>query len=121
MLWCGIPIWMKQWGLTPAQAGVIGSMAVVGVGLGAITAGMFADKCGRKYPLIICLALFSAATGLTGFAHDIYAFGACRVLAGLGIGGSFPLAMAVMSDFAPKRNRVFMIGVMTQGMGLGGL
>lgn len=43
-----LPLLIKEWGLTGAQAGMLGSIGLVGMALGAVIAGTIADRIGRK-------------------------------------------------------------------------
>ena len=39
-----LPVLMKEWGLTPLEAGALGSYALFGMMFGALTFGSLADK-----------------------------------------------------------------------------
>ena len=54
-----------EWALTPAQAGAIGSYALFGMMMGALTAGAVGDFIGRRRLLIASIAWFSVGMGLT--------------------------------------------------------
>ncbi len=116
-----VPILLKEFGINPAQAGVIGSYALIGAAVGALIFGLLADKIGRKICIITCFALFSGATGLTGLTDGPTTFGVCRFLAGLGIGGVFPNIIALVSEYAPIRNRSLMTASIFSGMQIGGM
>ncbi|MFI8334849.1 MFS transporter [Pseudomonas taetrolens] len=116
-----LPAIMQEWGLTPLQAGALGSYALFGMMFGALTFGTLADKIGRKKGIAICFTLFSAATLVNGFASNPTEFGICRFIAGLGCGGLMPNAVALMSEYAPKRLRSTLVAVMFSGYSLGGM
>jgi MFS family permease len=96
MAWCGLllifdgydlfiygvvlPVIMKEWGLTPLQAGALGSYALFGMMFGALAFGSLADRIGRKKGIAICFALFSGATILNGFASSPSEFGIYRFI-----------------------------------------
>lgn len=116
-----LPVIMKQWGLSPLQAGALGSYALFGMMFGALTFGTLADKIGRKKGIAVCFALFSGATIVNGFATTPTEFGIFRFLAGLGCGGLMPNAVALMNEYAPKRLRSTLVAVMFSGYSLGGM
>ena len=116
-----LPSIMQEWGLTPLQAGALGSYALFGMMFGALAFGTLADKIGRKKGIAICFALFSSATIINGFASSPTEFGICRFLAGLGCGGLMPNAVALMNEYAPKRLRSTLVAVMFSGYSLGGM
>ena len=137
MAWCGLllifdgydlfiygvvlPTLMKEWGLTPLQAGALGSYALFGMMFGALVFGSLADRIGRKKGIAICFALFSGATILNGFASSPSEFGIYRFFAGLGCGGLMPNAVALMNEYAPKRLRSTLVAIMFSGYSLGGM
>lgn len=137
MAWCGLllifdgydlfiygvvlPVIMKEWGLTPLQAGALGSYALFGMMFGALAFGSLADRIGRKKGIAICFALFSGATILNGFASSPSEFGIYRFFAGLGCGGLMPNAVALMNEYAPKRLRSTLVAIMFSGYSLGGM
>src|SRR5690606_17952480 len=43
-----LPVIMEEWGLTPLQAGALGSYALFGMMFGALLFGTLADRIGRK-------------------------------------------------------------------------
>lgn len=116
-----LPAIMQQWGLTPLQAGALGSYALFGMMFGALGFGTLADRIGRKKGIAICFALFSSATIINGFAGNPTEFGICRFLAGLGCGGLMPNAVALMNEYAPKRLRSTLVAVMFSGYSVGGM
>ncbi|WPC03439.1 MFS transporter [Pseudomonas benzenivorans] len=116
-----LPAIMQEWGLTPLEAGALGSYALFGMMFGALAFGTLADRIGRKKGIAICFALFSSATIINGFASNPTEFGICRFLAGLGCGGLMPNAVALMNEYAPKRLRSTLVAVMFSGYSLGGM
>lgn len=116
-----LPAIMQEWGLTPLQAGALGSYALFGMMFGALTFGTLADRIGRKKGIAICFALFSSATIVNGFASNPTEFGICRFIAGLGCGGLMPNAVALMNEYAPKRLRSTLVAVMFSGYSVGGM
>jgi len=108
-------------GLTPLEAGALGSYALFGMMFGALAFGTLADRIGRKKGIAICFVLFSSATVLNGFASTPTEFGIFRFLAGLGCGGLMPNVVALMNEYAPKRLRSTLVAVMFSGYSLGGM
>jgi len=116
-----LPVIMKEWGLSPLQAGALGSYALFGMMFGALAFGSLADRIGRKKGIAICFALFSVATVLNGFASSPTQFGIWRFIAGLGCGGLMPNAVALMNEYAPKKMRSTLVALMFSGYSLGGM
>jgi AAHS family benzoate transporter-like MFS transporter len=116
-----VPLIMREWKLTPTQAGVIGSYALLGAAFGAVGFGVLADWWGRKATVIACTVLFAVATGFTGLATNPTTFGVWRFVAGLGLGGAMPNVVAVMTEYAPMRLRAFVVAGIFSGFQIGGV
>ncbi|WP_461173921.1 aromatic acid/H+ symport family MFS transporter [Arthrobacter sp. Z1-9] len=108
------------WGLTKATAGTIGSMAFVGMMIGAIFAGRMADSWGRRRTILGCAVAFSVFTVLCAFAPNAAVFGALRLLAGIGLGGLVPSANALVAELVPTKWRSTIATLMMSGVPIGG-
>ncbi|MDM5250603.1 MFS transporter [Lysinibacillus sp. G4S2] len=100
-----------EWGLTPSQSGWIGSINSIGMAVGALVFGVFADKVGRKQIFMWTLVLFSVASGLSAFTTTLAAFMALRFFVGMGLGGELPVASTLVSESveAKERGRVVVL------------
>lgn len=116
-----LPRLMEQWALTPIQAGALGSYALFGMMFGALIFGPLSDRFGRKKMIAICVVLFSGMTFINGFATTPTQFGICRFIAGLGIGGVMPNAVALMTEYSPKKMRSTLVAIMFSGYSVGGM
>lgn len=116
-----LPSIMREWGLTPLQAGALGSYALFGMMFGALIFGTLADRFGRKKGIVFCFTLFSLATVVNGVASSPTEFGLCRFIAGLGCGGLMPNAAALINEYAPKKFRSTLMAFMFSGYSLGGM
>ncbi|WMJ20354.1 MFS transporter [Geobacillus kaustophilus] len=116
-----IPVFINEWSLSPAQAGALGSYALIGMMLGALIFGTAADKFGRKNVILLCIAIFSLFTGLIAFCNNPTQFGIYRFLSGLGLGGVMPNAVALTTEYSPKSLRSTLVGIMFSGYSLGGM
>jgi AAHS family benzoate transporter-like MFS transporter len=68
--------------------------------VGAITIGTVTDIIGRRRTMLFTVAGFSVLTLLCAFAVDPWTFGVLRFLAGLGLGGVLPVAIALVNEYA---------------------
>ncbi len=108
-------------GLTPLQAGALGSYALFGMMFGALIFRHPGGPFRRKQGIAFCFALFSGFTVINGFASSPTEFGICRFIAGLGCGGLMPNAVALMNEYAPKKIRSTLMAIMFSGYSLGGM
>ncbi|WP_409496446.1 MFS transporter [Amycolatopsis sp. cmx-11-12] len=90
------------WGLTPGTASVISTFGLIGMMIGAMAIGTITDVIGRRKALIIAVAAFSVCTALCAIAPSAFFFGLFRFLAGLGLGGCLPTAIALVTEYARK-------------------
>ncbi|UMP03089.1 aromatic acid/H+ symport family MFS transporter [Amycolatopsis sp. EV170708-02-1] len=90
------------WGLTPGTASVISTFGLIGMMIGAMAIGTITDLIGRRKALIIAVAAFSAFTALCAISPSAFVFGLLRFLAGLGLGGCLPTAIALVTEYARK-------------------
>jgi len=111
----------KTFGLTPDQAGDLGSYATFGMLVGALTAGTVADRIGRKQLMIGCVTLFSLASGICAVSGSVEVFGLGRTLAGVGLGGLLPTAISMVSDYAPRGRTALTIGMLMTAHHAGGI
>ncbi|WP_018772863.1 MFS transporter [Arthrobacter sp. 131MFCol6.1] len=108
------------WGLNKATAGTIGSMAFVGMMIGAIFAGRMADSWGRRRTILGCAIVFSIFTILCAFAPSAPVFGVLRLLAGIGLGGLVPSANALVAELVTAKWRSTVATLMMSGVPIGG-
>ena len=108
------------WGLDDASLGVLGSMAFVGMMIGALMAGRISDALGRRRTILACSITFSVFTLLCAFAPQAWVFGAFRLVAGIGLGGLVPSANAMVAELVPMRWRSSIATLMMSGVPIGG-
>src|SRR5229473_1064662 len=75
-----------------------------------LTASSFlARRLGRKTFFLICLALFTASSVLSGLAPNLNALLLFRIMQGVGGGGMVPVAQSILADLFPpaKRGQAF--------------
>jgi AAHS family benzoate transporter-like MFS transporter len=107
--------------LTTAQAGAVGSYALVGVLVGALLAGAVGDHIGRRRVMLAGITWFSIGTGLSAFATDVTVFGALRFLTGIGVGALVATAGALIAEFAPPHRRNVYNAIVYSGVPAGGV
>lgn len=111
----------KDWSMTPAQAGAIGSYALVGMLIGAICVGTITDMIGRKKTLIFCIIVFSLSMCLVALSTSPEMFGLFRFIGGLGLGGVIPTVSALTIEYSPLQHRSKLYAIMYTGYPIGGV
>ena len=94
--------------LTSTQAGSLVSWTLIGAVAGGVIFGTMSDHFGRIRVLTWTILIFAVFTGLCAFARDYWDLLACRILAGIGLGGEYGIGMALAAEAWPvsKRARV---------------
>lgn len=118
-----LPELLKEpgWQLNKSTAGLLGSLAFLGMLIGAVFAGVLADRLGRRRVILVSTAWFSVFTALCAFAPGPEVFGLLRFLAGLGLGGLVPSANALATEFVAPRHRAVVSTLMMSGVPIGGV
>ena len=119
------PAIIKAWHSNKAAFGGVFGAGLGGFMLGATLLGNFGDKFGRKRMIVVGSLLFGVFTLASAFAEGLTSLLVLRTIAGLGLGGSIPNAIALMTEYAPVRVRATRVGIMfigyTIGSALGGV
>ena len=92
--------------VTPATAGMLGSYVLVGVLVGALLAGPFAEIVGRRKAILFGYAWFSIGMAVTSMTATTAGFGWMRFLTGLGVGALVATTGALVSEHAPKGKKI---------------
>ena len=110
---------IREWHIPSSLLGPVFSAAPFGVLIGSLLFSILADKIGRR-PVLIGLTLyFSVATLLTARASSVNQLLAIRLIAGIGLGGIMPNAVAMAAEYSPRRMRETMIMVVSNGFTAG--
>ena len=105
----------------PSALGLALSAGQFGPVIGAIIFGTLADRFGRKWMLLISGFVFAVFTGMTVTITSVEHLALYRFLAGLGLGGAVPNALAFGSEYAPARARATLITTMYAGVPAGAM
>ncbi|UQN28976.1 MFS transporter [Brachybacterium kimchii] len=114
------PRLIEEWGMSPALAGSVGSLAFLGMMIGAVVAGRLSDSIGRKKAIIGCGIVLSVFSFLCALSPSWQVFGLFRLFAGLGLGGLVPAANSLAAEYVPRRWRAAVATLMMSGVPIGG-
>ncbi|MGZ4614898.1 MAG: MDR family MFS transporter [Actinomycetes bacterium] len=67
--------------------------------------GKLSDIYGRRPLFLTAITLFVVGSAMSGFAQSMYQLAAFRAFQGLGAGGLFSLALTIIGDIVPPRER----------------
>ncbi len=98
------------------DAGKYGTYAtaifVAGWATGGLIFGAMGDRIGRAKTLTLTVLLYSLFTGLSALSQGWIDFAIYRFITGLGVGGVFGLAVALIADGLPDRSRAGALGTL---------
>lgn len=108
-----------EWGIDRAALGVVLSMELFGMALGALTLGALADRIGRRPTMLACLVLMTIGMFMVTGVQQIADLKIWRLTTGLGIGGLLATANAVAAEFSNGRRRSLSVALMAAGYPIG--
>lgn len=92
---------MTELNISGAMAGWIATITNFGMLFGGLIFGSLADRYNKFTVLKWTIAIFSIATGLIFFTNNIYFLYLMRFIAGIGVGGEYGVAIAIMAGIVP--------------------
>jgi MFS family permease len=100
-------------GSDPAKYGAYAtSIFVAGWATGGLIFGAVGDRIGRAKTLTLTVLMYSLFTGLSALSTGWIDFAFYRFLTGLGVGGVFGLAVALIADSLPDHARAGALGTL---------
>jgi putative MFS transporter len=98
-------LFAQEWGLDAAQKGLLGSVNSLGMAVGAMLAGVFADRWGRRVIFLGTLLLFGLGTSISALATGFWVMLLFRLIIGIGLGGEVPIAATYVSETARETEK----------------
>ncbi len=109
-------------GLDPKEyGGYATAIFVAGWATGGLIFGAVGDRIGRARTLTLTVLLYSVFTGLSSFSTGWMDFAIYRFVTGLGVGGVFGLAVALVADSLPEQSRSGALGTLQALSALGNI
>jgi MFS family permease len=99
-------------GVVQATGKEVTAVFLIGWGVGGLIFGALGDRYGRAKMLTVTVLIYSLFTGLTFFSQTYLDFALFRFLTGLGVGGVFGLAVALIAETLPDASRTGALGML---------
>lgn len=103
-----LPLLLKEYvtlSSSPFLVGLLAASAPIGAILGAVVFGRLTDTLGRKFILVLNMILFIIFSILCAVAWSVWSLIVFRFIAGIGIGGEYPVNSAYIAEIIPKKYR----------------
>ena len=89
----------------PMLLGLLGAAAPIGAILGASVFGRLTDTLGRKFISVLNMVFFMVFASLSSLSWSVWSLIAFRFMAGIGMGGEYPVNSAYIAEIIPKKHR----------------
>jgi SHS family lactate transporter-like MFS transporter len=109
----------KEFGTSKTHVAVATTLTLAARPVGAALFGYWADKIGRRTPLLVCVLFYSTVEFSTGFSSSLTMLLVLRCLYGVGMGGEWGLGASLAMEKIPVEKRGFFSGVLQQGYPVG--
>jgi len=110
----------KDWNLGSGKLALLNSTMLFAAFIGAFVFGRFADVIGRKRVYWIVAAIMIAGALGSALSQSFWVLIAFRFVLGFGVGGDYPVSAVMVSEYANRKDRGKLVGMVfgTQALGL---
>ena len=110
----------KDWNLSSGRLALLNSTMLFAAFIGAFVFGRFADVIGRKRVYWIVAAIMIAGALGSALSQSFWVLIAFRFVLGFGVGGDYPVSAVMVSEYANRKDRGKLVGMVfgTQALGL---
>jgi MFS transporter, SHS family, lactate transporter len=109
----------KDFGVSLTKMAFLTTVTLLMRPVGALLFGIWADRAGRRIPLIVDVSFYSLVGFACAFAPNYAVLLVLRLLYGIGMGGEWGLGAALAMEKIPTERRGFFSGVLQQGYSVG--
>jgi len=113
------PTIQTEWAIDSQALGIVFSLALLGMAVGAAFLSSKADIIGRRNMIIICILVMGGGVLTTSLAQNLWQLGLLRFISGLGIGAMLASTVTLASEYAPDRQRNLFVGIVLAGYPVG--
>jgi MFS family permease len=110
---------MREFAMDTRTAGFLNSLTLLASAIGGLLFGWVADRIGRTRALMASIGLYSVASAACGFSRSIPELAAFRFLLGLGMGGEWTAAAALIAETWRPEHRGKALGLMQSSYAIG--
>jgi PHS family inorganic phosphate transporter-like MFS transporter len=110
----------KDWGLSSGRLALLNSAMLGAAFAGAVIFGRYADKVGRKRVYWLVAAIMIVGALGSALSQSFWMLIAFRFVLGVGVGGDYPVSAVMVSEYANRKDRGKLVGMVfgTQALGL---
>jgi PHS family inorganic phosphate transporter-like MFS transporter len=110
----------RDWGLSSGHLALLNSAMLGAAFIGALIFGRYADKVGRKRVYWLVAAIMIVGALGSALSQSFWVLIAFRIVLGVGVGGDYPVSAVMVSEYANRKDRGKLVGMVfgTQALGL---
>jgi SHS family lactate transporter-like MFS transporter len=109
----------EDFGTSKEKVALLTTVTLLMRPVGALVFGLWADRVGRRIPLIVDVLLYSTVGFLCAFAPNLTVLLVLRLIYGIGMGGEWGLGAALAMEKIPRERRGFFSGLLQEGYSFG--
>jgi MFS family permease len=110
---------VKEFSMDTRTAGLLNSLTLVASAVGGLLFGFLADRIGRARALMASILVYSLASAACAFTHTIPQLAFFRFILGLGMGGEWTTAAALIAETWRAEHRGKALGLMQSAYAIG--
>src|SRR5260221_13589807 len=103
---------IREFSMDTRTAGFLNSLTLVASAIGGLLFGVVADRIGRTRSLMVSILVYSLASAACAFLHTVTQLALFRFLLGLGMGGEWTAAAALIAEKWRPEDRGKALGLM---------
>jgi len=105
--------------LTPGWQGLIAAASLLGMVVGGTVFGYLTDRLGRQLMYTIDLMALVVGSAAQFWVREPWQLFALRFVLGIAVGADYPIASALLAEFAPRSRRGMLLAAMIGAWWLG--
>src|SRR4030081_3123554 len=110
---------IHEFSMDTRTAGFLNSLTLVASAIGGLLFGVVADRIGRTRSLMISILVYSLASAACAFSHSVAELAVFRFVLGLGMGGEWTAAAALIAETWRPEHRRKALGLMQSSYAIG--
>jgi MFS family permease len=110
---------LREFSMDTGTAGFLNSLTLVASAIGGFLFGFLADRIGRTRALMISILVYSLSSAACAFTHTVPQLAFFRFILGLGMGGEWTTAAALIAETWRAEHRGKALGLMQSAYAIG--
>jgi len=110
---------LREFSMDTRTAGFLNSLTLIASAVGGFLFGFIADRIGRTRALMLSILVYSLSSAACAFTHTVPQLAFCRFILGLGMGGEWTTAAALIAETWRPEHRGKALGFMQSAYAIG--